>query len=350
MLATVTVENFRSFERLELGGLKRLNLLVGTNNVGKTSVLEAIRFLVSPGAPDALLDGLVRRREVRVRPGSLPSGTTFDAALLFRDRDPQKKVRISSGDATWAECRLDPVGEVGRQMTLFRSLAADEELTSVLSMRWPQAGADVPAYDDGALPLDVLYRRRIRRATVAEPAPFLAATGVSVDDVGLLLGSIALTEEYDHVVTALQALDGRIRGVSHVALGEDSRSGSVIVRLDDTAPVPIGNLGDGIWRLLGLALSLARARGGVLLIDEIDTGLHYSILPKMWQMVARAATRLDVQVFATTHSRDAFETMTSLGPDADISVQRIERGQPKATAFDARELRLAAENGFEVRG
>ena len=54
-----------------------------------------------------------------------------------------------------------------------------------------------------------------------------------------------------------------------------------------------------MWRMLGLALALANAKGGVLLVDEIDTGLHYSIMGDMWRMVGKLAATLDVQVFAT---------------------------------------------------
>ena len=51
--------------------------------------------------------------------------------------------------------------------------------------------------------------------------------------------------------------------------------------------IPIGSMGDGIWRLLGLALALALTEGGILLVDEIDTGLHYSVMENMWKLVNR---------------------------------------------------------------
>ncbi len=68
--------------------------------------------------------------------------------------------------------------------------------------------------------------------------------------------------------------------------------------------IPIGSLGDGIWRMLGLILVLVRSQDGVVLIDEIDTGLHFTVLSNMWKLVYETAKRLNVQVFATTHSND----------------------------------------------
>ena len=115
--------------------------------------------------------------------------------------------------------------------------------------------------------------------------------------------------------------------------------------------IPIGSMGEGIWRLLGIALALAEARGGVLLVDEIDAGLHYSVLVDMWRLVFETARSLDVQVFATTHSRDCYEALAAIAEPGrgEILLQRIERGKVDAVAFSEVEIRQAAERGLEVR-
>ena len=74
--------------------------------------------------------------------------------------------------------------------------------------------------------------------------------------------------------------------------------GGVVLKLHGVPyRVPIGSAGDGMWRMLGLALALSNAKGGVLLVDEIDTGLHYSVMENMWRMISERAVVLDVQVF-----------------------------------------------------
>jgi AAA15 family ATPase/GTPase len=115
--------------------------------------------------------------------------------------------------------------------------------------------------------------------------------------------------------------------------------------------IPIGSMGDGIWRLLGVALALVSAREGVLLVDEIDTGLHYSVLVDMWRLVFETARSLEVQVFATTHSRDCYEALAAVteANRTEISIQRIERGKVEAIGFTEVEIRQAAERGLEVR-
>jgi predicted ATP-dependent endonuclease of OLD family len=106
--------------------------------------------------------------------------------------------------------------------------------------------------------------------------------------------------------------------------------------------------------MLGLALALVQAEGGILLVDEIDTGLHFSVLADMWRLVYRAARRFNVQVFASTHSRDCYESLAvicreTVSEGSDVTIQRIERGKHASVAYTEQEIIAAAERGMEVR-
>ncbi len=113
-------------------------------------------------------------------------------------------------------------------------------------------------------------------------------------------------------------------------------------------------MGDGIWRMLGLALALVRAEGGILLVDEIDTGLHFTVMSNMWRLIYNTAKRLNVQVFATTHSRDCYESLAvicreDVSKGSDITIQRIERDRQVAIGYTEQEIIAAAQRGMEVR-
>ena len=92
---------------------------------------------------------------------------------------------------------------------------------------------------------------------------------------------------------------------------------------------------------------------GVLLVDEIDTGLHYSVMSQMWKLIFNAATELDVQVFATTHSYDCIYSLAQLCAGSDsgdgVTVQRIESGKRKSVPYNREEIAIAAEREIEVR-
>jgi len=70
--------------------------------------------------------------------------------------------------------------------------------------------------------------------------------------------------------------------------------------------VPPGSYGDGLNRLFGIILSLVNARDGLLLIDEVENGMHYSVQLELWRAIFQLSKRLDLQVFATSHSWDSF--------------------------------------------
>ena len=124
---------------------------------------------------------------------------------------------------------------------------------------------------------------------------------------------------------------------------------------DDDHRIPLGSLGDGIRRLLALAIYVARASGGVLLVDEIDTGLHFSTLEQMWKFIVESAIRLDVQVFATSHSGDCLRALAWLESDMpelaqEVSVHRVERGYSNSERYSANDIEVAIRHDIEVRG
>ncbi|MGB8698412.1 MAG: AAA family ATPase, partial [Thermosynechococcaceae cyanobacterium] len=135
----------------------------------------------------------------------------------------------------------------------------------------------------------------------------------------------------------------------------DAERGGFVVRLaNDHQRVPIGSMGDGIWRMLGLTLAIVNTKGGILLADEIDTGLHFSVMSDMWKLIWETAKRLDVQVFATTHNSDCWTSLAAIANSENeaedgITIQRIERGKQASIIFNERQIVIAAERGIEVR-
>ena len=107
-------------------------------------------------------------------------------------------------------------------------------------------------------------------------------------------------------------------------------------------------------RMFGIALALVNAKDGMLLIDEVDTGLHYSVLPDLWKLIFEVAHRLNVQVFATSHSWDciqAFQQAAEANKDEEGMLIRLENrdGEVVPVMFDERKLNIAAREQIEVR-
>ena len=179
------------------------------------------------------------------------------------------------------------------------------------------------------------------------------------NDLARLWDGVALTDDEERSVSALQLVLGT--EVERVAVvGDDvtypRRSGRrAVVRLrDQHRPVPLRSLGDGALRLFGTALALANSRGGFLLIDEAENGIHYSLQRDFWNMVLRTAHENSVQVFATTHSSDCIEGFAQAArafKEAEGMLVRLSRrdGVLRAVEYPEEELAIAAEQGIEVR-
>ena len=340
--------------------LGRVNLLVGTNNCGKTSVLEAISILMEQGSLIALRRSLSRRGEIyddenvtKFEVEHLFHGHLANLGAMFaidgRNADNSRRVEVRVGEPSAAST------SAGRTRTgMDRNAIAG---LSGLAVTWirdglPQEVASTQITESGRNPIVPPPRPASEKK---DPAViFITTEALSRAQVLSFLEDAMLTPEEDTVLAALRTIEPALERIAPVGVGRVRLSGysrgGVAVKLAGQR-VPIGSLGDGIWRLLGIALALVRARGGVLLVDEIDTGLHYSVLERMWHLVYETAKRLDVQVFATTHSRDCYESLAAIAHPTghDVTIQRIERGKPLAVAFSEAEIVQAARRGIEVR-
>ena len=137
------------------------------------------------------------------------------------------------------------------------------------------------------------------------------------------------------------------------ALEENSVAGYPMIWGDIGLPelVPLPMMGEGMNRIARILLAISTAAGGVVMVDEIENGIHYSVLQKVWSAIADAAERAQVQVFATTHS---FECMAAahqaLGDK--LMVHRIEQdteGKNHCVTLEEEGIAAAIRHGFEVR-
>ena len=129
---------------------------------------------------------------------------------------------------------------------------------------------------------------------------------------------IVFTEHEEVVRQALQIIEPKFMDLTFVHDDKDNKSSrrsfrrSAKVKLSDSPiPVPLNSLGDGMLRVLQVVLKVYSAKGGFLLIDEFENGLHFSVQEKVWKLLFELAQKLDIQIFATTHSWDCIESFTN---------------------------------------
>lgn len=368
MLSTLRITNFRSLRSLSITGLTRVNLVLGGNNAGKTSILEAAEMLLV-GLPRGLWRSPSRREEFLYdasedRPFS-SSNPDVDVRHLFSGhrltQGTSFSIQGNGRDRRTVTCKVVPApsvpatsGAQPEQVSLpiqSHDLDVDAESPIALEVSSPELDTPllVPLTLNGTVSRDT--RRRFMTPEQL-PAPVTIITPGMYLSPGALWDKIVLTPEERKIVEALQIIEPDIE---RIAATVRAPRGSILVKLrNDDQPVPLGSMGDGTRYLLNLSMSLVYSGGGYLLVDEIDTGLHYSVMGKMWRLVVEAAHRLNVQVIASTHSLDCVRALAALCEtgksfENDVSVYRIERGAREPTRYSAAELAAAVRHEMEIR-
>lgn len=363
MIRELHLHDFRGFSHFRLGKLGRVNLLVGRNNSGKTSILEALELLLAHGDPRAIWASLSRRGErVSVEDDQGGIGNEFYVSHLFHGHAPQ----IGSGFAIFSKNDHASQKLTGR----IRELREEDKVQGPLPnmvfdlgpgmhLQWKSMNqveeTSIPLTDRLGVSVD-FFRKRVPRPTENRlSATFVTTDSLGVEEVVSALSAVILDPEEEFVLQALQIIDPTIERIAPIVSSRSSRRGGVVIKSRNASGrLPIGTMGDGIWRLLALSLSLVRARGGVLMIDEIDTGLHYSALEDMWRLVGLTAKRLGIQVFATTHSSDCWKALAAVCADLgsgqeDATIHRIERDKTESVPFTEAEMIIAARSDLEIR-
>ena len=370
MINNLIIEGYRGFQRFEMSGLSRINLFVGTNNSGKTSALEALYLLVTNSDPQTLWKICQSRGELRMpeqlpqRPmqpelelGHLFNGHQINLGSSFQiTASNSNPIRTSILKITEAKIEDNP------QLFLMALNEAPDQVGARLALSI-QNGSDriasIPITHRGSInqgAINLLTNMIANQPVNALQSPLINAQYVSnasltFPELNSSWGNIVLTEDENRVIRALQYLDSdieRIAAINSPFFGIQQRGGFVIKMRNVDQPIPIGSLGDGVWRMLALAIALIRSRNGILIVDEIDTGLHYSVMTSMWKMIVEASKTYNVQVFATTHSNDCIKALASIDED-EISIHRIEPENKHSVQYSADEMRSAAEHNIEVR-
>lgn len=358
LLTSFEVQGFRAFTHLEMPRLTRVNLIVGKNNTGKTSLLEALRIYGTKGDPATIAEILGAREEM----GYGSFGQDYLAALessveqLFsRDRKSADSPRLRIGQVNQGspvEVTLESV-----VVTRERGESSLFELETPIVNSLPEPVLVIKS--NGGHPVQVPLERLqsvSRRRFELQPSIWVSAYGLSSSEVGEFWDNIALTDYEEHVLEALKIIAPEVQRLSLIGENPPHGNRSVVVKLPGLRrPIPLRSMGDGMNRLLGIALALVNAQNGIVLIDEIENGIHYSVQADLWRLVFRTAARLNVQVFATTHSWDcidAFQKVANEETESEGILHRLERrkdGAIRVVDLSEEELAIATRNDIEIR-
>ena len=359
MFGTLSLHGFRGFESYRMADLAPVNLIVGKNNCGKTSILEAVQLIASQGHPAALSEVVRRRREGA---SSRRPYYTVDVSHLFFGHECRPGIQFelsSDNGAQVLSVRVLSLDEAGDHVDRWRvskrqrDIDLDEDIDPAFGLRitsGPEREVVLPLGVDGT----VLYE---------SPRSFHAESEAKVRFLGLNSDmDRGMSEAWDNtlaqggeqeIAADMRLLVPEIDSI-HFLSGARTSGNILIGRQGGGRRMPLGSFGDGLRRLLALRLALVGATDGFLLIDEIDAGLHWTVMEDVWRLLVEVAKRSNVQIFATTHSYDSIRGLGLLirsRPDlaGDVSIQKIHELLQQSVAIRGEQIEIAVEQEIEVR-
>ena len=370
MLKTLALRGFRGFESYSLSDLATVNLIVGKNDCGKTTVLEAVYLLATDGDPEAFYHIAARRNQLNQRMLSLTSGrpifeVNVSPLLYGHACHPGSRFELSSEDAyrdlsteilSLNEIDGAELRDVRRTTAQQRGLYTEAAPAYVLRLTsgYTEDGPVYPVARDGVV-LDERWYGSIPKATPSSsfPVRFLGLESVASSGMEDVWDEVLAEGREDEIVRDMQLLVPDVDTI-HFQTGGTLRRDILIGRRDGGRRIPITSYGDGLRRLLALRLALFGLENGFLLIDEIDAGMHWTVMEDVWRLIVEVARKSHVQIFATTHSYDCIRGLGSLlraRPDltADVSIQKVHPALAHAVSFKGEQIAVAVEQQIELR-
>jgi predicted ATPase len=366
MFTNFHIERFRGIPALDIDGVKPITLLVGKNNSGKTSVLEAIFLLC--GATDPISAAKIANQRGQCLTNTGDADTAWRS--LFQGLNCEEPIAITG---TWegeGPRRLNVKAEesAGYSPDPARPISGIVEVGGRRRIGSLFFTFTSPAVA-GRVPNQSIFTR-VRfdpstQQTTAEVVGHDYTLGEYSIRVRLLsarsfvhlsqdtdqYSSLVRTRREEAVVAGLRLVDPRVRKLDVIS---ESSGATVYADLGGEALIPLAVCGEGMLRLFSTILAVTATKGGVLLIDEIDNGLHHSVMKELWPLMRKLCAEHNVQLIATTHNDEILRYAIKAFEDAPeiFGVFRLDRvGETmKAVGYHGEVLGAVYEMPWEIRG
>ncbi len=351
----ISIFGFRSIEEIKISDLKQVNLFVGRNNCGKTSILESLFMITGISNPKIPIT-LNQFRDIKYI-----LGDNKDYKLIFNQLNYQKGIKIKAVIGNQQrELVIKPhyQKEVGGEISTIDENSFKKPNYDSLSETSNITGLDYSFTVDNNKFKSSIYRRGLGYEQLApkEYTETIVGTYVSSESIFQLLpnrlNSLIVRKKISGIIKVLQKIDANIINIS---IGTDQ-----LIYFDTglSELVPINVMGDGIRRLLSIIVTIANQKDGFVFIDEIENGFHHKTLKVLWETIFDAAREYNVQIFATTHSYECIKSFQKAhsynkhpNNEDDIKLFRIENNKEKhiAHSFSHEELKDLLNENWEIR-
>jgi AAA15 family ATPase/GTPase len=374
MIEDIEINNFRCFDRLKVSECKRINLISGKNNVGKTTLLEAILLNSNPTAATIISLVTLRRESDSFRktlPGRMWNNLFFQQEVncicsinsCFQDKTFKKVELLVRNKKDFFDKVFEKMfGEIpSKEIEVYKEWLEKEELTNSEETNAMFVRVNANEIHFASIITPSRNREINLQDTPRKGSNNLYTQNSSFIPSSLISSNVSLTEEFDkarlnekedNVLKAFQIIDSSIIAVESFSIPEPT----IYLKRQGEKRLPLSLFGDAMNRIADIILKIINNQDSVLLIDEIENGIHHSNQIAFWDFLYKLAEQLNVQIFATTHSLEMTEAFIKAGIDRQDSAAHFELTRHEKTNKivainrDLETLEYGISHHKEVRG
>ena len=380
MYSSFQVQNFRGFKDLRLDDLARVNLIAGKNNTGKSALLEAIMTYTGQYDSSMLLRiPADKRRSFKsyrleegtelINPGWPLLFHNFETSkpinLFGQNAKPEKHERKENGTGTGKsqhlEISLDDVDSLPFDLTTRRSNLERvvDENRRVLVYRegqnyWISFNPYTWSGNTSAAFIGAPKSEDVQRDTKYNSRFLPVNATLSADDEASLYTDVRRTGQDKFLLSIASKIEPRTKHIELLHNGLETELHGHLEGLKQ--PLPFSSMGEGMRRIFSLMLAIATTENGIVLMDEIENGLHHSVHVEVWRAIAEATRKFNVQIFATTHSLEMIRAAHTAFLDDesyDLRLHRLHRStrtdEMSTKAYNKFSMSAAIDLEAEVR-
>ena len=351
MISDFSLKNFKCFNKLELHNLKPITLISGKNNVGKTSLLDAVYFANRVNNPNTLLDLHITRGVPlnKLTPenlwGDLLFGRNISSVCEIKENVNGKTIEIKSETKHVGNSSNVQIGVVANNVSV-----SFPSFVSEISVAQSKETVTTSIVGDNSINQNIHGNIK----TLIYPnVIYLDTHRNHNEDVIESFGKIDIAGNSAQVVDVLKLIEPPIKELSVVVSGGTNQ----IFALAENSPrkVSLKSMGDGLNRLMEMVITVIANPKSIILIDEIENGFHYSLHKDLWKVLSKAAVLAESQLIVTTHSYEcisaAGQAVKETGFSDDFLYIRIDKEAEKfVPKYYGTDLLLSAtNNAVEVR-
>lgn len=285
-ISQIHIENFKCFKKLDIPEFRQINLIGGKNNVGKTALLETIELLSQSSKPVSLLyyiQNMLKRRQ-----SISQNREVIELDFMYNE----SSYLVIKSDSKICEVRIEE-SKLGEDTFILRINGEETKAPEASLLSWDR----------------LFYRKKEKSVSIH----YIKSSKTSEQQISLLYGTLVDINKEGFLNSSLAIFDENL-----VAIKQRAVEGGVILKIqkkDREHPVLLSSLGDGVNRYIAILCAIWASQDGILLIDEIENGIHYTNYPKLWDLIFKLAKEANCQLFITSHSKECIEAFNRVQLD-----------------------------------